>query len=263
MLGSRSRAWVRLLFAACVALHVDAAAQAQERIPVAIELVLAVDVSLSVDDGEFALQMDGLAQAFRRPEIVDLIGQQAGGVAVVLVQWSGVAYTVMEWDGAARGRQPWRLLTDSASVLAFAEEIAAAPRATLGYATSIGAAVAFSERLLETNGFEGRARKIDVSGDGRNNAAPEHFEARAKALLRGITINGLAILNNEPGLDGYYRDKVISGPGAFLITADDYDDFAQAMARKLYRELAVPTAFAPAPDEDPAPAYARAVPADP
>ncbi len=231
-------------------LYAGATADSQGPIPVAIELVLAVDVSLSVDDKEFALQMQGLARAFQRREIIHLIGQHDGGVAVVLVQWSGVAQSVAEWsDEGAGGRvQPWRLLTNGPSVLAFADEIASAPRATLGYFTSIGAAIDFSTRLLETNDFEGRRRKIDVSGDGRNNAAPELAEARARALLHGIVINGLAILNNEPGLDRYYQDNVIGGPASFVITAADYDDFVDAMAKKLYRELTVLTSSGPATD---------------
>ncbi len=214
---------------------------------VSIELVLAVDVSLSVDDVEFALQMQGLAEAFRRREIIDLIAQHQGGVAVVLVQWSGVAETVAQWDDpdAADTLEPWRLLSDAASVRAFADEVAAAPRATLGYYTGIGTAIDYSVRLIETNGFAGRQRKIDVSGDGFNNTPPEPAAARARALGRGITINGLAILNNEPDLQAYYADAVAGGSASFVMSAKDYSDFAEAMAKKLFRELTIFTAIGP------------------
>ncbi len=206
-------------------------ARGDGKVPVSIELLLAVDVSLSVNDIEFEMQMRGLAEAFRRPEIIEQIGQHDGGIAVALLQWSGPA--------TLEQTPPWRHLSDRASILAFADELADLPRAPLGYYTGIGRAIDHGVALIDGNGFEGRQRKIDISGDGRNNTDVEPTDARARALARGITVNGLAILNNEPDLKDYYEAFVIAGPAAFALAADDYDDFARAITWKLFRELAV------------------------
>lgn len=208
------------------------------RTPVAIELVLAVDVSLSVDDGEFELQMRGISQALRQPEVVQLITQYKGGVAVRLLQWSSAPD---ENDGL-----PWRLLTDRATILAFADEIDRTPRAPLPYYTGIGSAIDLSVDLIDNNAFDGRLRKIDVSGDGRSNTGPDPAASRARALARDITINGLAVIDNVPALDVYYKAFVAGGPASFVIKAKNYKDFGRAMRLKLIRELTPLTARAPA-----------------
>lgn len=220
------------------------AGAANAAIPVSLELVLAIDASLSVDDGEFDLQLRGIAKAFRDPTIMALIGQHAGGVAVTLVQWSGWAESLK--------KPPWHLLSDAPSSLAFADAVERVGRARLGYLTGIGHAIDFSVELIEENGFHGKQRKIDVSGDGRSNAGPEPVPARASALARGITINGLAILTDDPDLRQYYNDSVIGGPAAFVMSTASYSDFADAIAAKLARELtlniasgALPEALAP------------------
>lgn len=205
---------------------------AQAETPVALELVLAVDTSESVDGFEFSLVMQGIARAFRSPEIVELIGRQ-DGVAVTLFQWSSRidrSYMV-----------PWHLVTDPVSVLSFAAAVEAAERDPIRGFTAIGGAIDFGVRLIAENGFAGRQRKIDLSGDGRSNAGPAPAKPRKEADALGIVINGLPILagTDETAyeLDTYYRDNVIVGPGAFVEIARGYEDFDQAFKRKLLREL--------------------------
>ena len=216
----------------------------QAKVPVSIELVLAVDTSASVDGFEYGLLMNGMANAFRTDEIIDLIGQH-DGVAVTLIQWSS--------DVDERFMIPWHLLTDRASVLAFADRVAAAERDPDRRFTGIGEAIDFGVRLIADNGFDGHQLKIDVSGDGRNNVGLPLSISRQRANALGIVINGLPILTHivdyslrKPmranvdyyGLESYYREEIIHGPGAFIEIADDYDDFARAFLRKLKREIA-------------------------
>ncbi len=201
---------------------------ARAEIPVSIELVLAVDTSLSVDDEEYDLQMTGIVEAFRHPEIIDLIGQQ-NGVAVTLFQWSNFP--------DEHYRVPWRLLSDPASVLAFAAEVKALVRSPAHLFTGLGRAMDFGVRLITGNNFAGQRLKIDISGDGRDNVGSLMAPARLRASSQGIAINGLPVMVSTYGLDEYYRDNVIAGPGAFLETAQSYDDFARAFLRKLRREI--------------------------
>ncbi len=202
---------------------------AQAQTPVSIELVLAVDTSLSVNDIEYGLQMQGIAQAFRTPEIIKLISRQ-DGVAVTLIQWAGWVNT--------EHTVPWRLLTTANSILEFATEIEMAKRETVGRLTAISTAIEASLHAIATNEFAGRRLKIDVSGDGRNNAGPPPAQSRELAAALGVTINGLAILTDFADLDDYFRRQIMSGPGAFVVRANDYHDFARAIRLKLMRELA-------------------------
>ncbi len=205
------------------------AENALAEIPVSIELVLAVDVSRSVDDVEYDLQMTGIARAFRHPEIIDLIGQQ-----------NGVAVTLFQWDEEADQRHmiPWHLLRGPATVLSFAAKVQALERSPVRKFTGIGRAMEFGVRLITENGFAGRRLKIDISGDGRDNIGSLPSASRQRARSLGIAINGLPILIDTYNLDRYYRDRVISGPDAFLEIARDYSDFARAFLRKLRREIA-------------------------
>ena len=202
---------------------------AQAEIPVSIELVLAVDISRSFDDVEYDLQMTGIAKAFRHPEIINLIGQQ-----------NGVAVTLFLWDEAADQRHmiPWHLLSDPATVLSFAAKVEALERNPVRKFTGIGRAIEFGVRLITENEFAGRRLKIDISGDGRDNIGSLPSASRQQARSLGIAINGLPVLIDTYNLARYYRDKVISGPDAFLEIANDYDDFARAFLRKLRREIA-------------------------
>ncbi len=220
---------VMAVWAAVTLLQIEGA---QAKTPVSIELVFAVDTSMSIDGFEYVLLMKGIANAFRAPEVVTLIGQQ-DGVAVALFQWSS--------EVNERYVIPWHLLKDPASVSAFAGKVEKAKRDPNRFFTGIGEAIDFGVRLIAENAFEGRQLKIDVSGDGRNNIGIPPSIPRQKANALGIVINGLPILTytsvESYDLERYYREKIIQGPGAFIETADDYDDFARAFLRKLRREI--------------------------
>lgn len=195
-----------------------------------LELVLAVDSSSSVDDREFALQMDGIAKAFRHPAVVQAIVAGApNGLVVSLVQWSGAETRALA--------VPWTLVRDQLSAYVFAAQVAAAPRIVGGGPTALGNAIGYATALLETNAFQARRRVIDVSGDGINNEGELAALARARAMTLGITVNGLAILTDEPNLTRYYLAGVVGGPGAFVMTANDFEDFAQAIRLKLIAEI--------------------------
>ena len=191
--------------------------------------MLAVDSSGSVDFGEFDLQTGGLAGAFRDAEVIAAIERWAPqGVAVSVVLWSG--------RGEQRVAVDWTRVGDRASAEALAARIETMGRGMLAE-TALGEALAFAIRHLERGPFAGTRQLIDVSGDGRSNVGmdPDLFPRRAVAA--GITINGLAILNDDIALDLYYAQHVIGGSDAFVMTARDFEDFAQAMRRKLLREI--------------------------
>ncbi len=217
------------VWAAVALLHIEGV---QAKTPISIELVLAVDTSISVDSFEYKLMMNGIANAFRTPEIISLIGQQ-DGVAVTLFQWSS--------EVNEQYMIPWHLLKNPASVLAFAAKVERAERDPDRRFTGIGRAIDFGVRLIRENAYEGRRLKIDVSGDGRSNTGLPPSIPRQEANALGVVINGLPILTYPDSklydLDTYYREKMIYGPGAFIEIANDYDDFARAFLRKLRREL--------------------------
>jgi hypothetical protein len=224
-------------------------AAAQE--PVDLELLLAVDASSSVDRGEFVLQMRGLAEAFRAPAVQEAI-RSAGdrGLAVALLQWSGERRQVLA--------VPWSRVADAAGARAFADRIAGTAREVLSGGTAIGTAIEVGARELAGNRFDGARKVIDLSGDGRANMGIRPSVRRDEAVAQGITINALALLNEEPGLDRYYLERVIGGTGAFVMTAADYRAFAEAIRRKLVREISgAPVARAPG-DAAPGPRTARA-----
>jgi len=199
--------------------------------PVDLELVLALDTSLSVSSEEFALQVEGLARAFRDPRVIAAI--RSGGDR-------GVAVTVIQWASSGDQAQiiGWTKLQSRESALAFSRQIGGMPRRFVGYGTSIYSALRFSAGLFFANGFEGLRRVIDISGDGSDNRGPMPDIMRDRASYSGITINGLAIRNEEPNLDFYYQQHVIGGFGAFVAVAENYRDFANAIIAKLIREIA-------------------------
>jgi hypothetical protein len=227
----------RLTAALCATLLFCSAAAARD-IPVDLELVLAVDVSGSVDEVEAGLQRDGYVKALRHPDVLNAINTGfLRKIAVTYVEWAGT-----ETQSTVVG---WRLVEDEGSAYALSKEIDGAPF-TRGRFTSISAAIRYAVPLFENNGFEGTRRVIDVSGDGANNVGGLVTEARDMAVARGITINGLPIVNdrmNQFGpqmkdLDLYYRNCVIGGTGAFLVVAKDFQSFARAVRRKLVLEIA-------------------------
>jgi hypothetical protein len=224
-----------------------AASAAQETAPqrrVDLELVLAVDASSSVSAAEFELQIQGLARAFRDPRVLQAIRASGDlGLAVSLVQWSDARKQFLAVD--------WTLVTDPEAAGAFAQEVADTPRFLIGGGTAIGGALKFAMRLLNGNGFRGRRRVIDVSGDGRANQGAHPANLRDLAVELGITINGLAILNEDQAVADYYRAHVIGGTGAFIMTANDYESYALAILIKLVREIAgAPIAARPGSPRD-------------
>ena len=234
MTGGRGRTGGRaFLLASIVFLGLGGAAAAQTLRQVDLELVLAIDCSYSVDAREFELQKIGLAQAFRNPGVLAAI--QAGKhktIAVSVVEWSkpGVQEVVV----------PWTLVRDGAGAEALAARIEAVPRLTAEGATSISSMIRFGIAYLAANPISGARRVIDISADGRNNAGRKIAAAGALARAYGVTVNGLAILNEIPTLHFYFEQQVISGPDAFVMEANDYEDYAVAILRKLIREIGDP-----------------------
>jgi hypothetical protein len=210
------------------AVNVGERASAQ---PVDLQLVLAVDTSGSVSEARFELQKQGYVAAFRSPLLLKAIGSGARqSIGVTMVQWTGPALQIVV--------VPWTLIKDEASMLGFADAIARAPRQLFGGGTSISGAIDHAMTLFPATQLRGARRVIDVSGDGANNRGRPATLARDDAVSAGVTINGLPILVLEPGLDHYYRDHVIGGPGAFMVPAESYETFAEAVLKKLIVEIA-------------------------
>lgn len=204
-----------------------------------LELILAVDVSGSINRDEYVLQMQGLADAFRSSDIIHLIASTSrkGGVYATVVHWSGQPHQAQI--------VPWSKLEDEATVLKFADAIDASPRSFLNYSTAIGDALTFARAMYSIRPKHCRRRVIDVSGDGPNNEGSPIDNIRAQLIYDQVTINGLVVLGDEPTLGTYYRQNVIGGNGAFLITADTFKDYPDAIRRKLLREIAPPITFVP------------------
>lgn len=213
-----------LLFAAC-------AASARAQSAVDLQLVLAVDVSGSVNHERFELQKQGYVAAFRNARVLQAIRSGAHqSIAVTMVQWTGpfLQFQVL----------PWTLVKDDASAHGVAAAIQATPRRLATGGTSISGAIDYSATLFADSPFKAERRVIDVSGDGSNNRGRSVVQARDEAVNAGITINGLPILAFEMFLDRYYRDFVIGGPGAFMVAAESFEDFADAILKKMIIEIA-------------------------
>ncbi len=230
MLQAR-RGQVRLLAALVLAVAVSfAGSRAEAQVTVDLQLVLAVDTSGSVSNERFILQQQGYAAAFRSPRLL---------AAIVSGSTRAVAVTMTQWTGPAQQLQvvPWTLLKDEASMIGFAEAIDRTPRQLFGGGTSISGAIDHAMALFGDSMFVGSRRVIDVSGDGANNRGRPSNEARDDAVRDRVVINGLPILTLEPYLDAYYRENVIGGDGSFVIVAESYDSFAEAVLKKLIIEI--------------------------
>jgi hypothetical protein len=196
-----------------------------------ILLVLAVDASGSVNQTRFELQRRGYADAFRSQQVLNAIqGGSTGSIAVTMVQWTGPAMQALA--------VPWMLVKDAASANAVADAIEAAPRQLFGGGTSISGAIDHAMLILPNAPYRGLKRVIDISGDGSNNRGRDVREARDEAVKAGVIINGLPIVSLEFDLDKYYFNNVIGGPGSFIVPADSYENFGQAVLRKLVLEIA-------------------------
>ena len=237
------------LFSIALSWLVCLTAQAQEPLPfempmgeeVDLELVLAVDISYSVDAFEARTQRDGYISALTNEAVLNAIASGfLGKIAVTYVEWADSVYQNQLVD--------WMIISDAESAQIFADRLNAVPL-NRAYYTSISHAIDFSADLFDKNEYAGLRRVIDISGDGVHNQGRPLATARQAALDKGITINGLPILNDRPQpvgiatpmdleLDLYYDDNVIGGPGAFFVAAKDFEDFRGAILSKLIREIA-------------------------
>ena len=234
---------VRLIafLTAVVVLIGPAAPAARAAEEVDLLLVLSSDVSRSIDAPKFKLQRDGYAAAIVNPRVLQAIRSGAlGKIAVTLVEWSGI--------GAQKIVIDWSIIRDEATAKDFSAQIVEAPRA-FADRTSISGGIDFAMAQLARAPFQSNRRTIDVSGDGTNNSGREVTFARDEAVAKGVTINGLVILSqpvswnadhtNPPGgLDNYYRNNVIGGPGSFVMVANGFESFGNAILSKLIAEVA-------------------------
>jgi hypothetical protein len=224
--------------AALAVAHASGPAAAAAETPVDLELVLAVDVSGSMDPDEHAIQRRGYVEAFTHPEVVGAVRSGPfGRIAVAYVEWGGPASQAVT--------VPWTLVEDLDTAADFAAGLG---EASLGRfrGTSISGALTFSAPLFEGNGYDGLRRVVDVSGDGPNNAGAPVVPARDAVVGAGVVVNGLPIALKVPGFSGiggsdlvaYYRECVIGGPGAFVIPVTEAGQLAEAIRQKLVLEIA-------------------------
>ncbi|MFN3449485.1 MAG: DUF1194 domain-containing protein [Roseococcus sp.] len=194
--------------------------------PPELALVLAVDVSASVDHDEFGLMVEGLAMAWRDARLHAALPAH------------GLAAAVLFWSEAQEVALPWRRIGGPDEDEKMAEALSAPPPLPAAGATALGEALAASLRLLAACPWPARRAAVDVSGDGRSNRGRPPRPFRDLAAASGVTINALAVLDEEPDLLGYMEEEVIGGPGAFAMACPDYAAFTEAMLRKLLREIA-------------------------
>ncbi|MBB5690525.1 DUF1194 domain-containing protein [Roseomonas alkaliterrae] len=202
-----------------------------------LALCLAVDASSSVDFDEFGLMLGGYAAAFRDESVIAaLMAGPRGAIAAAMLLWSGA--------GAQAVAVPWTRLEGEATARAFAEALDNAPRLVPAGATALGEGMAAGLALLAACPAEATRLVMDVSGDGRHNQGRPPAPVRDIGVAAGVTINALAVLDEEPDLLEHYRAEVIGGPGAFAMEAPDYAAFAVAIREKLLREIARGAAIA-------------------
>lgn len=217
---------------AAVALIVTIVAARAEDQGVDLKLVLAVDASGSVDESEFALQLGGIAAAFRDPAVREAI--RSGPKKRIAVN-----VTVWAQHEVPKDSTGWSILATDADIERFAAMVSGFPRRVNG-GTGMGAGLAAALHAMEASGFEAPREIVDISGDGAESPARDYVvmmpQARQMAMAMGVVVNGLAILG-ETNVDEWYQRNVLVGPGSFLIVARNYDDFAEAMRRKLLREI--------------------------
>ena len=205
--------------------------------PVDLQLVLAVDVSRSIDEVEAELPRRGYIEALTNDRVIDaILSGENGRIAVCYTEWAGTHYQVAVID--------WTVIDSPTAARRFADKLAEAPRTSQSW-TAVGAALAFAGARFDNSGFESKRRVIDISGDGRTNDGPPAELVRDKLVAQGFVINGLPVMMNrtnfgrppDTGLDKYYEENVIGGPGSFMILAENFDDFGRAVRSKLIREI--------------------------
>jgi hypothetical protein len=228
-----------LLVLAGVAAFPRASAAADD---VDLLLVLAADVSRSIDTEKFQLQREGYATAVSDPRVLEAIKSgRTGRIGLSYMEWSGLTSQRLVVD--------WTMISDADSAKSFADRLLEAPR-SFADRTSISAAIEFAMAQLGRAPFRSQRRTIDVSGDGTNNSGRDVAQARDEALAQDVTINGLVILSETPlawnpdhtnpagGLENYYRQNVIGGPGAFVLAAQGFNSFGEAIVKKMISEVA-------------------------
>jgi hypothetical protein len=222
-----------------------AAQSARADTPVDLQLVLAVDVSRSIDEVEAELQRRGYSEALANRAVIDaILSGEHRRIALCYAEWAGTHYQVVVID--------WTLIDSAAAARRFAEKLVEAPRTSQSW-TAVGAALAFAAQRFDNSGYRSKRRVIDISGDGRTNDGPPAEMVRDRLVPQGIAINGLPVMMNrsnfgrpaDAGLGKYYEENVIGGPGAFIIAAANFDDFGRAVRSKLIREISgLPTSRA-------------------
>ena len=205
--------------------------------PVDLQLVMAVDVSRSIDEVEAELQRRGYIEAMTNERVIDaILSGENKGIGVCYVEWAGTHYqqTVIDWmqiDSARTARR-------------FSEKLAESPRTSQSW-TAVGQGLIYSAKRFEDSPFTSKRRIIDISGDGRTNDGPPAELVRDRLVADGIVINGLPVMMNrnslgrppDSTLDKYYEENVVGGPGSFMIVAANFDDFGRAVRSKLIREI--------------------------
>lgn len=235
------RALLALLIVTTAAAAQATAASAAEQVD--LLLALTADVSRSIDAAKFQLQRDGYAAAISDPHVLAAIRSgRTGRIGLSFIEWSGV--------GAQRVVVDWMLISDAESAKSFVDHLLEAPR-SFADRTSISGAIDFAMNQFARAPYASARRTIDVSGDGTNNAGRDVTVARDEAIAQGVTINGLVILSETPliwnpdhtnppgGLENYYRNNVVGGPGAFVLAAQNFNSFGQAMIKKMVAEVAL------------------------
>jgi len=231
---------IRIILPALCLFALSAAARAAEQVD--LLLVLASDVSRSVDTRKFQLQREGYAAALSNPRVIEAIKSGPHGrIAICFVEWSGATSQKLVID--------WTIVSDAASARRIGDQMLELPR-SFADRTSISAGLEYAMNQLEQAPFTAPRRTIDVSGDGTNNSGRDIASVRDEVLAKGVTINGLVIFSDSPlpwnpehtnppgGLDNYYRNNVIGGPGAFVMAAENHNSFGQAIVKKLIAEIA-------------------------
>ena len=202
-----------------------------------LELVLAVDVSRSIDDVEAELQRRGYIDALTSDRVIDaILSGENRRIALCYTEWAGTHYQTVVID--------WTVIDSPAAARRFAEKLAEAPRQSQSW-TAVGAALAHAAQRFDGSGFVSKRRVIDVSGDGRTNDGPPAELVRDKLVGQGVVINGLPVMMNRSNfgrppdltLDKYYEENVIGGTGSFIIVADTFEQFGRAVRTKLVREV--------------------------
>ena len=224
------------LVGSLVALAAPAPVRAAD-LPVDLQLVLAVDVSRSIDEVEAELQRRGYVEALTNDRTIDaILSGEHRRIALCYTEWAGTHYQVVVLD--------WTVIASPGAARSFAEKLSEAPRQSQSW-TAVGAALAHAGQRFDGSGFISKRRVIDVSGDGRTNDGPPAELVRDRLVAQGIVVNGLPVMMNRSNfgrppdllLDKYYEENVIGGSGSFMIVADNFDHFGRAVRTKLVREI--------------------------